>query len=158
MRPLSDGAGDGRRLCNAFLDDRPVRARRGDLAEQFGRWCRRNKALATLAATALASLVFAAVVGWVGYATTRTALERESMRQREADAATRRAEANVALSLEALEEIFNNLTPRSFPPRRPRPCRPTNHPPWGCRSAVGPGMDRRPCSKASWSSTTASPR
>jgi len=51
-----------------FLDDRPVLARRATLAQRCGRWCRRNQAFAALGATALASLVFAAVVGWVGYA------------------------------------------------------------------------------------------
>ena len=114
-----------------FLDDRPVRARRATLAEQFGRWCRRNKALAALAATALGSLVFAAVVGWVGYATTRRALEGESRRRREADAATQRAESNVALSLEALEEIFNNLTLRPLGPAfgSPDRDRPPGEPP-----------------------------
>jgi serine/threonine protein kinase len=99
-----------------FLDDRPVQARRATLAEKFGRWCRRNKPLAALAAIALSSLLFAAVVGWVGYATTRRALEGELRRRREADAATQRAESNVALSLEALEEIFNNLTLRPLTP------------------------------------------
>ena len=114
-----------------FLDDRPVRARRATLAEKFGRWCRRNKALAALAATALGSLVFAAVVGWVGYATTRKALEGESRRRREADAATQRAESNVALSLEALEEIFNNLTLRPLGPTfgSPDRDRPPGEPP-----------------------------
>jgi serine/threonine protein kinase len=99
-----------------FLDDRPVAARRATLTEQCLRWCRRNKAFAALGATALASLVFAAVVGWVGYATTRKALGGESRRRREAEAATRRADVNVALSLSALEEIFNNLAPRPLGP------------------------------------------
>jgi serine/threonine protein kinase len=99
-----------------FLDDRPVHARRALLVERFGRWCRRNKALAALGATALGSLVFAAVVGWVGYAMTRKALEGESRRRREAEAATVRADTNVALSLSALEEIFNNLNPRALGP------------------------------------------
>jgi len=114
-----------------FLDDRPVQARRATLAEKFGRWCRRNKPLAALAATALGSLVFAAVVGWVGYATTRRALEGESRRRREADAATQRAESNVALSLEALEEIFNNLTLRPLGPTfgSPDRDRPPGEPP-----------------------------
>ena len=146
-----------------FLDDRPVRARRATLAEQFGRWCRRNKALAALAATALGSLVFAAVVGWVGYATTRKALEGESRRRREADAATQRAESNVALSLEALEEIFDNLTLRPLGPtfgllrsgpaaRRTASVRQAHR-----RRGVRSTTNRRPCSRASSASTTASP-
>jgi tetratricopeptide (TPR) repeat protein len=122
-----------------FLDDRPVAARRATLTERCTRWCRRNKALAALGATALGSLVFAAVVGWVGYATTRKALEGESRRRREAEAATRRADVNVALSLSALEEIFNSLTPRplgpSFGPLGSRIGGPPNDP---LRPAPGP--------------------
>jgi serine/threonine protein kinase len=134
-----------------FLDDRPVKARRATLTEQCARWCRRNKALAALGATALASLVFAAVVGWVGYVTTRKALEGESQRRREAEAATRRADVNVALSLSALEEIFNNLTPRplgpSFGPTGSRlggppndPLRPFPGPPPGRGRGVDDGQ------------------
>jgi tetratricopeptide (TPR) repeat protein len=110
-----------------FLDDRPVRARRATWVERSGRWCRRNPALAALGVTALASLVFAAVVGWAGYAMTRKALAGESRRRQEADAATRRAEANVALSLRSLEEIFNNLKPHSI--GSPFGARPNGPPP-----------------------------
>jgi eukaryotic-like serine/threonine-protein kinase len=40
-----------------FLDDRPIRARRSGVAEQLGRWCRRNPAVAGLLAAVFLSLL-----------------------------------------------------------------------------------------------------
>jgi serine/threonine protein kinase/WD40 repeat protein/tetratricopeptide (TPR) repeat protein len=50
-----------------FVDDRPIRARRVSPAERFGRWCRRNPALASLTA-ALALLLTAVAFGATGTA------------------------------------------------------------------------------------------
>jgi serine/threonine protein kinase len=108
----------------AFLQDRPIRARRARVSERLWRWCRRNRAVASLAAAAIVLALVAIVVGWVGYANTRRALAGESMRRTEAENATSRAEKNVALSLQAFEEIFNNVSqqetfqPQDMPPRR----------------------------------------
>src|SRR5262249_5413328 len=52
----------------AFLEDRPIKARRSTVVSRVWRWCRRNPAVASLAATTAAALVLAAVAGWVGYA------------------------------------------------------------------------------------------
>ena len=89
-----------------FLDDRPIQARRVAAWERGWRWCRRNRGSAAWAATALSFLVLSAVVGWWGYVSTDRALDRESQRRLEAEAATQRADANVELSLEALQNIF----------------------------------------------------
>src|SRR5690606_1637423 len=62
-----------------------------------------------LTGVAVASLLAAASAGWVGYLATTEALARESERRSEAEAATRRAEENAQLSLEALEGIFEAL-------------------------------------------------
>jgi serine/threonine protein kinase/tetratricopeptide (TPR) repeat protein len=131
-----------------YLDDRPIRARRATAVERAWRWSRRNRATAALAATAVASIGIAAVVGWVGYMSTTRALERESRRRGEAEIATRRAEQNVALSLEVFEELFQRLAPgdalpppplgrsvRDVPPRHDDD---PNHPP------QGPGGRRPP--------------
>jgi eukaryotic-like serine/threonine-protein kinase len=101
-----------------FLEDRPIRARRATSFERAWRWSRRNRMTAALIATAAASLLLAAVVGWIGYATTRKALAGESARRHEAEAATRRADENVALSLEVFGELFDKLSPEGnpFPP------------------------------------------
>ena len=99
-----------------FLDDRPILARRATLTERTWRWSRRNRTTAALAATAAGSLLLAAVVGWVGYASTTRRSEGENDRRAEAEIATRsareatrRAEENVALSLEVFEELFEKL-------------------------------------------------
>jgi len=52
-----------------FLDDRPISARQARTPELVLRWCRRNRTLAALSTTAVASLLLALAVGWVGYVT-----------------------------------------------------------------------------------------
>ena len=97
----------------AFLDDRPIQARRETWAGRGRRWCRRNPAVAALSATTAAALVAAAAAGWVGYARTRTALAAEATalagettRRREAEEASAKLEANLRLSLAAFEAVF----------------------------------------------------
>jgi tetratricopeptide (TPR) repeat protein len=105
---------------NRYLDDMPIRARRATAIERVWRWSRRNRTIAALTAIATGSLVLAAVVGWVGYASTNRALEGESKRRGEAEEATRRAEENVALSLASFEDLFEKLTVREPGPPPPR--------------------------------------
>lgn len=95
-----------------FLEDRPIRARRVTFWEQAWRWSRRNKGTSTLIVTAAASLMLAAIVGWAGYGIATKALERESLRRREAEIATKRADDNVQLSLQVFGELFEKLTAR----------------------------------------------
>src|SRR5260370_41647833 len=104
-----------------------MRARRTNPLERVRGWCRRNKALAGLTTVALASLLLAAVVGWVGYVNTRNALAGESVKSEEArkakekadlakekadlakeqaDRVTELMEANVKLSLDHIEEML----------------------------------------------------
>src|SRR5262249_35148981 len=45
-----------------FLPDRPILARRSTEIERFGRWCRRNPAVASLATTVIALLLIAGVI------------------------------------------------------------------------------------------------
>ncbi|MGD0092011.1 MAG: tetratricopeptide repeat protein, partial [Planctomycetota bacterium] len=90
---------------------RPIQARQSGLLERSWRWCRRNRAVAGLLVAVAASLLLALVVGWVAYIRTTEALAREKQRRRDADAATQRAEANEALSLQALDEMFNEIEP-----------------------------------------------
>ena len=105
----------------AFLDDRPIRARRASPLEHLTRWCRRNKMVAAMTSVAATSLLGATIVGWTMYAARTRALER--------------SEANVQLSLAALEDLFDKLATRGeFGPvfagpgpmqdRRPPPGRP----------------------------------
>ena len=107
----------------AFLDDRPIRARRTTPVGRLWRWCRRNRAIAALAGTALCLLATVAVVASAGYLRTANALERASEARRQAESAFqqaelqrgkttiehRRAEANLRLATKVLEDIFNKL-------------------------------------------------
>jgi tetratricopeptide (TPR) repeat protein len=85
-----------------YLEDRPIRARRATASEQLWRWCRRNRAVAGLAAVAMLAVLVAAVVGWTGYVSTRRALAEA---QREAE----RAGGNLELALQAFEDIFDQI-------------------------------------------------
>jgi tetratricopeptide (TPR) repeat protein len=79
----------------AFLDDRPIRARRASPPERLARWCRRNKLLAGVSAFAAASFLLALVFATVGYVTTHSALQK--------------SDANVKRSLAAFERLFNEF-------------------------------------------------
>ena len=89
-----------------FLEDRPILARRVSPVEHLWRWCRRNRAVAGLAATALALLVLVAVVASIGYVRTTKALAGESLQRRKADVTSQ-------LALEALDGIFRAIRPRT---------------------------------------------
>ena len=87
-----------------FLEDRPIRARRVSAVEHLSRWCRRNKAMASLAGTALFLLVLVALVASVGYVRTKTALRGEAQQRV-------KAESNASLAIEALDRAFDRLCP-----------------------------------------------
>lgn len=86
----------------AFLDDRPIAARRLSAAGVLWRWCRRNRGMAMLAASTMLAIVGAGVTGWVAYGITGEALTR-------AAAESSRAEANLRLALTGLGEVFDTL-------------------------------------------------
>jgi eukaryotic-like serine/threonine-protein kinase len=87
-----------------FMEDRPIRARRASPAERLGRWCRRNKALASMSGTILFLLLLVAVVASVGYLRTKSALHGEAIERA-------KAEANATLAIEALDHAFDRLYP-----------------------------------------------
>jgi tetratricopeptide (TPR) repeat protein/tRNA A-37 threonylcarbamoyl transferase component Bud32 len=126
-----------------YLEDRPIQARRATALERAWRWCRRNRVVAALSATAAVSLLVAAIVGWVAYARTMKALQGEEDRRREAEVANHRAQDNEALSLEALSELFERLASRENlpppPPGRPMRDRPQGGPPARSGPPVRPG-------------------
>lgn len=121
-----------------FLEDRPILARRASLSERTRRWSRRNRTTAALAVTATGAVLLASVVGWTGYMITTRALKSEQNRRAEAEVATRkereatlkervatrRAEENVALSLEVFEELFEKLAANDIHSLPPPPGRP----------------------------------
>jgi serine/threonine protein kinase len=92
-----------------FLEDRPIRARRTTPTERLWRWCRRNPAVASLAAALL--LVF--LSGFAGVVWKWQEAEAEGRR---AEANLQRAEKNEQLSLQALEDIFEHFAARDAGP------------------------------------------
>ncbi len=108
-----------------FLEDRPIRARRTTPVGRMWRWCRRNRAMAALAGTALALLLAVAVIASAGYIVTNQALGRAETARQQAEAAqTRakadraRAETNLRLATKAFEDIFDKVAgdPVARPP------------------------------------------
>ncbi|HEY1191634.1 MAG TPA: serine/threonine-protein kinase [Gemmata sp.] len=104
----------------AFLEDRPIKARRTALLSRAWRMGRRNPAVASLAFSTVAALVLAAVTGWVGFAReedrrkdAETAKRNAEHAKADADRATAdardvsaRLEANLRLSLDTFEKVF----------------------------------------------------
>ncbi|HSQ56347.1 MAG TPA: serine/threonine-protein kinase, partial [Gemmata sp.] len=97
----------------AFLEDRPITARRQSAISRGWRWCRRNPAVAALSANMVAALLLAGVVGWIGYVKTKRALDAEARQLTEAQQARTEAvqaseklEANLRMSLESFEAVF----------------------------------------------------
>ena len=89
----------------AFLEDRPIIARRLSMVSRARRWCRRNRTLAAAVTVAMVASVVAAVTGWTSYVTTQSALE---LAEREGG----RAENNLKLSLSAFGDVFDRLVGR----------------------------------------------
>jgi len=87
-----------------FLEDRPIRARRTSFIERSWRWCRRNPALAVTSALIALLLVAVGTTATVGHLQTKKAYE-------EATEALARVEATSQVSLEALDDIYLQLSP-----------------------------------------------
>ena len=102
-----------------FLADQPILARDITSVERLWRWCRRNPASATSAATALVAIVAAAVIGWLAYLSSNETLAREQVANAAVleslagqQAATQRAEANLTRTLEAFDDLFDAIAGR----------------------------------------------
>lgn len=96
----------------AFLEDRPIRARRLSSVATLWRWCRRNRGFASLAAGTAAAVLLAAVTGWFAYVVTGDALEQATTSGTLAKNEGARAEANLQLSLAAFGNVFDALVGR----------------------------------------------
>jgi tetratricopeptide (TPR) repeat protein len=92
-----------------FLDDRPIQARPISAVQRLWRWCRRNPALAAASGLALGGLFLAAVIGWVGYASTRAALVDKEAEHQAVLAAQARTEATLDVALEGFDRVFVGL-------------------------------------------------
>jgi WD40 repeat protein/serine/threonine protein kinase len=88
-----------------YLADEPIRARRATLLDRGVRWCRRNPAVAALAASVLVLLVAVAVVASVGYVRTSLALAKADEQRR---AAQHERELARAAEAKATDEAARN--------------------------------------------------
>ena len=114
----------------AFSEGRAISARRASTWQHAKRWARSNPLAASLSGLSLALLTLVAIVTSIGYWSTREALERLQEQtqllheQQTATAEARdqaienknktaeefaRAEANVAISMEAFDEMFRQM-------------------------------------------------
>lgn len=89
----------------AFLEDRPIMARRPSTLSLVLRWCRRNRGMSAAIAAAAVAIVGAAVSGWAFYGVAQDALQ---LAQKEGQ----RAENNLRLSLDAFGDVFDALVGR----------------------------------------------
>ena len=96
----------------AFLDDRPIAARRHTAAQLLWRWCRQNRAVAALGLCAVLALLVAGVTGWIAYGVTDDALSREQKAAGVAARQTALVEQNLDLVLAAFGELFDALVGR----------------------------------------------
>ncbi|MCK5941429.1 MAG: serine/threonine protein kinase, partial [Planctomycetes bacterium] len=96
----------------AFLEDRPIQARRLSSAARVLRWCRRNRGLSTAIGAAALAIVGAAVSGWAFYGVAQDALIKATRAGELAKSEGERAEANLQLSLAAFGDVFDALVGR----------------------------------------------
>lgn len=101
-----------------FLTDVPILARRISHAERLWRWCRRNRAVASLSGLAITLLLLVAVVASIGnfrlrraYNETAEALERESRQLQITEEERARAEVTLDIALLVLDNVFEQAAP-----------------------------------------------
>ena len=87
-----------------FLEDRPIHARRTSFIERSWRWCRRNPALAVTSALTVMLLAAVGTTATIGHLQTKKAYQ-------ESTEALARVEATSRVSLEALDDIYLQLSP-----------------------------------------------
>ncbi|MCA9179048.1 MAG: protein kinase [Planctomycetales bacterium] len=95
----------------AFVEHRPIQARRVSWLERGLQWCRRNKALAAataLAATLMVAITLTTAVAY--YGTHRLAIQAQEALQRETEQ-RHRAESTLDISLEALDRVYRRFAP-----------------------------------------------
>lgn len=119
-------AGQLLRDLSAFLEERTITARRPSIFETATRWARRNPLAAGLSATTALLLLLVAISASVGYILTTSALAELKIQKSATDNALGqseknfeamklqydRAESNVALSIEAFDELFKHMISR----------------------------------------------
>ncbi len=96
----------------AFLEDRPIAARRQSALAQVLRWCRHNRGLSTLAGATLLAVVGAGVTGWYSYGVTAAALGQAKESKILAEQQQTRADATLRKTLDSYGQLFDALVGR----------------------------------------------
>jgi len=94
-----------------FLEDRPILAKRTSLIERLWRWCRRNRAVATLGATAAMLLIAVAAMLLFGYVKANEANVQIGIAFEGEKQQRQKAEATLGISLEALDKVTARFIP-----------------------------------------------
>jgi serine/threonine protein kinase len=94
-----------------FLYDRPILAKRTGAAEQLWRWCRRNRALASLTAAALLLMAAITAVSLTAYAQTAAANKRIEKALAAEKTERDHAEKTASLALAALSRTYDRFAP-----------------------------------------------
>lgn len=96
----------------AFLEDRPIAARRQSAIGLLLRWCRRNRLVASLAAATFVAVLGGAITASTLYVMTDDALGEAKESATRAQQQSDRAEVNLRLALSAFTELFDGLVGR----------------------------------------------
>ncbi|WP_437204057.1 protein kinase domain-containing protein [Planctomicrobium sp. SH664] len=91
-----------------FVEDRPIRARRESVFERLRSWSRRNPLIAGLACLSIVLSVTVIGLVEISYQRTRAALAQVEQQKY-------RAERNLVMSVEALENIMESISRRGIP-------------------------------------------
>ena len=94
-----------------FLEDRPILAKRTSSIERLWRWCRRNRAVAALGATAAMLLVAVAAMLAIGYVKANEANVQIGIAFEGEKKQRKKAEATLGISLEALDKVTARFMP-----------------------------------------------
>jgi serine/threonine protein kinase len=102
-----------------FLQDRPIQARRPSLGQRILKWARRHLAVVTAGALAaivsLVALSASTALIWRAKNAAQTAYDNEATQRTQSDKNLRRAERNLELALQALDEVYLRIAERRFP-------------------------------------------
>ncbi|MEZ6115384.1 MAG: tetratricopeptide repeat-containing protein kinase family protein [Pirellulaceae bacterium] len=98
---------------DAFLEDRPIKARRMPLTEQLVRWCRKNKAVAGLTAAVAALLIAISVSTSVGFMQQVEQRRQADEQRRQAEEMRRQSDQFVDEAVNVLERIYGQFSPNA---------------------------------------------
>ena len=97
----------------AFLDDRPISARRPSLIEQGWRWYRKNPMVASLAVLSSLLVCAIAIVASSAWAVTEVERRKAETARETAETSLKRSQANVNLMVESFDGLYATFLQKS---------------------------------------------